>query len=76
MNCPELIEFCMDYIEGDMPEDEQVDFRRHLGQCSDCVTFFETYRKTPELIRDSLATKIPASVKESVRSFLQARRGR
>ena len=76
MNCQELIEFCMDYIEGALPDDEQVSFHRHLGQCSDCVTFFETYRKTPELTRDALATKIPPSVKESVRSFLQARRDR
>jgi anti-sigma factor RsiW len=76
MNCQELIAFCMDYIEGALPDDEQVSFRRHLGQCSDCVTFFETYRKTPELTRYALATKIPPSVKESVRSFLQARRER
>jgi hypothetical protein len=76
MNCSELWNFCIDYVEGTMPDDEQVSFRQHLGQCSDCVNFFETYRKTPELIRDALATKIPASVKESVRSFLQARRGR
>ena len=46
MNCQELIEFCMDYIEGALPDDEQVSFRRHLGQCSDCVTFFETYSFT------------------------------
>ena len=76
MNCQELIEFCMDYIEGALPDDEQVSFRRHLVQCSDCVTFFETYRRTPELTRDALATKIPASVRESVRSFLQSRRDR
>jgi anti-sigma factor RsiW len=76
MNCQELIEFCMDYIEGALPEADQVGFRRHLGQCPDCVTFFETYRKTPELTREALATNIPASVRESIRSFLQARRDR
>ncbi len=76
MNCHELIEFCLDYIEGILPDDDQVGFRRHLSQCPDCVTFFETYRKTPELTREALATKIPASVRESVRSFLQSRRDR
>ena len=74
MNCQELIEFCLDYIEGALPDDEQVGFRRHLSQCPDCVTFFETYRITPELSREALATQIPASVRESVRSFLQSRR--
>jgi anti-sigma factor RsiW len=74
MNCQELIEFCLDYIEGALPDQDQIGFRRHLAQCPDCVTFFETYRKTPELTREALATKIPASVRESIRSFLQSRR--
>ncbi|HXU64321.1 MAG TPA: zf-HC2 domain-containing protein [Polyangia bacterium] len=74
MNCQELIDFCFDYIEGALPESEQVGFRRHLGQCPDCVCFFETYRRTPELTREALATKIPPSVRESIRSFLLARR--
>ena len=74
INCHDLIEFCMDYLEGDLPEEEERGFRRHLSQCTDCVTFFETYRKTPELSREALHEQIPASVKESVRSFLASRR--
>jgi Putative zinc-finger len=74
INCHELIEFCMDYLEGELPNDEEVGFRRHLAQCSDCVAFFETYRKTPELSREALSAQIPVSVKESVRSFLASRR--
>jgi len=74
INCHELITFCMDYLEGDLPNDEEVGFRRHLSQCSDCVAFFETYRKTPELSREALSAQIPVSVKESVRSFLASRR--
>ena len=74
INCHELIEFCLDYLEGELPHDEEVGFRRHLAQCSDCVAFFETYRKTPELSREALSAQIPVSVKESVRSFLASRR--
>ena len=71
INCHELIEFCLDYLEGELPHDEEVGFRRHLAQCTDCVAFFETYRKTPELSREALSAQIPVSVKESVRSFLR-----
>jgi len=46
ISCQQLIEFCLDYIEGVLPDEEQVGFRRHLSQCPDCVTFFETYRAT------------------------------
>ena len=63
----------MDYLEGELPQEEEVGFRRHLAQCSDCVSFFETYRKTPELSREALSAQIPVSVKESVRSFLASR---
>lgn len=75
ISCHQLIEFCLDYVDGALPDDEQLNFRRHLAQCPDCVTFFETYRKTPELSRDALSAQIPASVKESVRSYLLSRRG-
>ena len=73
INCHQLIDFCFDYIEGDLPDTEQLGFQRHLAQCPDCVVFFETYRRTPELTREALATEIPPSVKEAVRSFLRTR---
>jgi anti-sigma factor RsiW len=74
ISCQQLIEFCLDFMEGALPNEEQVGFRRHLAQCPDCVTFFETYQKTPEISRDALATQIPASVREAVRTFLRTRR--
>ncbi|MEP6652342.1 MAG: zf-HC2 domain-containing protein [Myxococcales bacterium] len=73
ISCQQLIDYCLDYIEGDLPDDEQTRFRRHLGQCPDCVTFFETYRKTPEVSRAVLGTSMPLAVKESVRIFLRDR---
>ena len=48
ISCHQLIEFCCEYLEGALSQEEQVDFRRHLAQCPDCVTFFDTYQKTPE----------------------------
>lgn len=73
INCQQLADFCLDYIEGDLPENDQADFRRHLGHCPDCVSFFETYRRTPQITREFLTTKMPASVKESVRAYLRMR---
>ena len=70
ISCQQLIDFCHDYIEGVLPQDEQARFKRHLSLCSDCETFFETYQKTPELSRDALATQIPPAVRDSVRSYL------
>jgi hypothetical protein len=74
INCQQLIDFCFDYIDGSLPVEERLRFTQHLGQCSDCLVFFETYRRTPELTREALATQIPPNVRESVRSFLRAKR--
>ena len=74
INCQQLIDYCLEYIEGDLPDEEQVDFRRHLVQCPECVTFFETYRRTPDVTRTVLKTEMPQAVKESVWTFLRARR--
>ncbi len=79
INCQQLVEFCLDYVEGALPDDEQVNFRRHLSLCPDCVTFFETYRRTPEVSREAmspedLTAQMPASVRESVRNYLRTHR--
>lgn len=73
ISCQQVIDYCLDYIEGDLPDDEQAHFRRHLGQCPDCVTFFETYRRTPEVTRTVLGTSMPLTVKQSVWTFLRGR---
>jgi predicted anti-sigma-YlaC factor YlaD len=71
--CEQLVAFCLDYLEGDLPGDEQVRFRRHLGQCPDCVTFFETYRRTAEISRRAVQTAMPEALKQSIQSFLRER---
>jgi anti-sigma factor RsiW len=74
ISCHQLIEFCLDYVEGVLPDDEQQRFRRHLSLCPDCVRFFETYRRTPEVSREALKAQMPESVRESVRSYLRTLR--
>lgn len=75
MNCQQLIDFCIDFLDGSLPDGERSAFQRHLSQCGDCVTFFETYRRTPEVSREAFVLQMPVSVKDAVRSFLRARYG-
>lgn len=74
ISCQQLVDFCLDYIEGDLPRDQQVGFMRHLAQCPDCVAFFETYRQTAEISREALKIQMPPAVKEAIHSFLRCRR--
>ena len=71
INCRQLIDFCFEYLDGALPDKERSHFKEHLELCPDCVSFFETYRRTPEVTREALALEMPASVKESVRSYLK-----
>jgi anti-sigma factor RsiW len=72
-NCQQLVDFCFDFLDGSLPEEERRLFKNHLGQCGECVAFFETYKKTPEISREAFAMEMPSGVKAAVRSFLRSR---
>ncbi len=78
MTCKELIGFLMDYVDGELPPDEQGRFERHLGLCTDCTAYVASYRETVRLGkmicrpgRDELPPDIPEDL---VQAILEARR--
>ena len=73
ISCQDVVEFCLDYLEDALPEEERTRFRSHLLACGECVAFFETYRRTPEISRGALASEMPAPIKDAVRSYLRTR---
>jgi predicted anti-sigma-YlaC factor YlaD len=73
ISCQNIVDFCVDYLEGSLPSDDQTGFDRHLTVCGACLSFFESYRRTSEISREALATEMPLQVKEAVRSYLRAR---
>ncbi len=73
LSCQEIANFCFDFLDGSLPERDQSAFRNHLAQCGECVSFFETYRKTPVVSREALALEMPPGVKNAIRSFLRTR---
>jgi anti-sigma factor RsiW len=72
-NCQQLVDFCLDFLDGSLPEEERTHFQDHLGRCGECVAFFETYKKTPEISREAFAMEMPSSVKAAVRNYLRTR---
>ncbi len=78
MTCKELIGFLMDYVDGELPPNEQHRFDRHLDLCDDCTAYVASYRETVRLGKmicrpgkDELPPDIPEDL---VRAILQARR--
>jgi anti-sigma factor RsiW len=49
--CKREIDFIAQYLAAELETPEQAAFERHLKDCSDCVSFLETYKKTIELTR-------------------------
>lgn len=49
--CREVIDFLMDYLEGDLALERRRAFEEHLAECPSCVSYIATYRATIELAR-------------------------
>ncbi|MDX2021328.1 MAG: zf-HC2 domain-containing protein [Deltaproteobacteria bacterium] len=75
LGCRQVVDYALDYLDGALPTAESSHFREHLDACPECVAFFETYRRTPEVSRECFAVKMPERVKAAVMSFLRSRCG-
>ena len=79
MTCREFIDFLMQYIDGELPEDVRESFDKHLETCPSCVSYLDSYRSTVRLaeeLRECGDDPVPDSVPEDlVQGILKARRG-
>lgn len=76
MNCQELADFLLAYMEGDLPERQREEFERHMQCCPPCVAYLETYQKTIQLCQKSCneaAEKPPKMPEQLVKAILAAR---
>jgi anti-sigma factor RsiW len=76
MTCRELVDFLMDYLNGELPAEQQRSFDEHLAECQDCVEYVRTYQETIRLGRQVCADDhtCHADVPEDlVRAILNAR---
>lgn len=79
ITCRELIEFLMDYLDGNLTPDQRQAFEQHLAVCPDCVAYLENYRVTVALSRAACrdeagqADQVPEKLLQAI---LAARSGR
>ena len=73
LSCREIVDYCLDFLSGSLPNREKQLFSSHLRNCPDCMRFFETYRMTPEISREALALSMPDRVRVAVRDYLRER---
>jgi anti-sigma factor RsiW len=68
----------MDYISGELPEDQRAKFVEHLAVCPSCVAYMNTYLETVEIGREAFSdidAPLPEDVPEAlVRAILEAKK--
>lgn len=57
--CREVIDFLMDYLEGDLAPERRRAFDEHLAECPSCLAYLATYRATVALARGSAGVAPP-----------------
>jgi anti-sigma factor RsiW len=49
ISCKELCKFLCDYVDGDLPTDQQHNFRAHVEHCGPCREYLRQYETTIRL---------------------------
>jgi len=77
LNCHELTEFLMAYLDGELPEAQRQEFRRHLEDCPPCMVYLETYEEAVRLGKacckepdEAVSEEVPEAL---VQAILRAR---
>ncbi len=71
--CKDSISLLLNFLDGELSQEETQHLREHLQGCAPCVDFLRTYRATPGLCRKALAQKMPQEVSAKLTDFLRAR---
>ena len=74
MNCKEVIDFLMEYLDDELSEEQRSSFESHLQVCSACVAFIESYKQTLQLTKqlrfseagEELGEKVEEKVEDKV----------
>jgi hypothetical protein len=70
MTCRELAELLDGFVAGELPEEHCRQIQDHLGICSPCIHYVETYRLTIRLTRQLPCPGLPAHVERRLREQL------
>ena len=69
--CPEMMNLLVEYLDGELNEDQQDHLEMHLSLCPPCVAFLESYKSTGKVCKLALEQKMPDAMKSSLSDFLK-----
>jgi anti-sigma factor RsiW len=77
MTCRHILDFLMDYLNGELSAEERAIFDRHMSLCPPCVAYLKSYQETVKLeqclghAHEPACEEIP---EELVKAILAARK--
>jgi predicted anti-sigma-YlaC factor YlaD len=74
MDCKDLAEFLMTYLDGELTAAERAEFEAHLEICPSCIDYIESYERTIRLEKECEAAPKCEMPDELVRAILAARK--
>jgi anti-sigma factor RsiW len=77
LTCKDVIlEYLSDYLDELLSSELTEELERHLADCPSCVVYLSTYRRTRELVGDTMRVPMPEEMRVILREFVRARLGR
>ncbi len=79
MTCQDFVEFLMQYLDRELPEDQRRTFEERMRLCPPCLTYLDQYQETVKLGKSvcDAENRVPDDAPEElVRAILTALEGR
>ena len=71
--CRSVVRLLADYLERQLPPEVQQELDQHLQKCPRCVSQLRTYQSTVKLLRSLREDELPAELRLTLRSFIDAK---
>ncbi len=71
INCEELTRLLIDYVDGNLPDEDRIRLDGHFKDCPNCFSMMKTYRKTIDLTQSAPQSRMPSDVRERLKRFLE-----
>jgi anti-sigma factor RsiW len=72
-SCPRIVSLLSDYLDGRLPAAVSTELEQHLGGCTECATFVESFRSTVALLRSLTDADLPEELRVRLKAFLDDR---
>jgi anti-sigma factor RsiW len=72
-DCSHIVSLLSDYLDGRLPADVRFDLEQHLGGCSECATFVESFRSTVSMLQTLTDADLPEELRLRLKAFLDDR---